>query len=296
MKKLSLLFTLISFCIFSQEKKFITPDLPKNQVYQYHISSASSLKSPKGKSYHAPFTVNQDVELTYLFNDGNDKIFSWKIMNYKHLHEGKKEEKNDCNCNKVAYRNQLTVYFRTDSLGAYKKINNLAQVRGNLLKNIAEQEKLLSKNDKNIFERVKRNPEGVISNIEEDIIVFSRYFGLENKNSVNTLFARRNNFPFGIKSKPFKVVLSVLSEEKDLKINVKNEFDKNKAEDDDYNIFRFNQDVEKEKKHYQLIADEEYVFSKENFRLLSAKLTAKEISNFHNDGIYDYQYSITQKE
>ncbi len=60
--------------------------------------------------------------------------------------------------------------------------------------------------------------------------------------------------------------------------------------------FRFNQDVEKEKKHYQLIADEEYVFSRENFRLLSAKLTAKEISNFHNDGIYDYQYSITQKE
>lgn len=152
----------------------------------------------------------------------------------------------------------------------------------------------MSKNDKNIFERVKRNPEGVISNIEEDIIIFSRYFGLENKNSVNTLFARRNNFPFGIKSKPFKVVLTVLTEEKDLKINVKNEFDKNKAED--YNIFRFNQDVEKEKKHYQLIADEEYVFSKENFRLLSAKLIAKEISNFHNDGIYDYQYSITQKE
>ena len=54
--------------------------------------------------------------------------------------------------------------------------------------------------------------------------------------------------------------------------------------------------MEKEKKHYQLIADEVYVFSKENFRLLSAKLTAKEISNFHNDGIYDYQYSITQKE
>ena len=54
--------------------------------------------------------------------------------------------------------------------------------------------------------------------------------------------------------------------------------------------------MEKEKKHYQLIADEEYVFSKENFRLLSAKLIAKEISNFHNDGIYDYQYSITQKE
>ena len=136
MKKLSLLFTLISFCVFSQEKKFITPDLPKNQVYQYHISSASSLKSPKGKSYHAPFTVNQDVEVTYLFNDGNDKIFSWKIINYEHLHEGKKEVKNDCNCNKVAYRNQLTVYFRTDSLGAYKKINNLAQVRENLLKTL----------------------------------------------------------------------------------------------------------------------------------------------------------------
>ena len=164
------------------------------------------------------------------------------------------------------------------------------------MKNIAEQEKQLSKKDKNIFEKVKRYPEGVISSIEEDIIIFSRYFGIENKNSVNTLFARRNNFPFGLKSKPFKVVLSVLSEEKDLKINVKNEFDKNKVEDDDYNIFRFNQDVEKEKKHYQLIADEEYVFSKENFRLLSAKLTAKEISNFHNDGIYDYQYSITQKE
>ena len=31
MKKLSLLFTLISFCVFSQEKKFITPDLHKNQ-------------------------------------------------------------------------------------------------------------------------------------------------------------------------------------------------------------------------------------------------------------------------
>ncbi len=181
--------------------------------------------------------LNQDVEVTYLFNDGNDKIFSWKIINYEHLHEGKKEEKNDCNCNKVAYRNQLTVYFRTDSLGAYKKINNLAQLRGNLLKNIAEQEKLLSKNDKNIFERVKRNPEGVISNIEEDIIIFSRYFGLENKNSVNTFFTRRNNFPFGLKSKPFKVVLSVLSEEKNLKINVKNEFDKHKAEDEDYNIF-----------------------------------------------------------
>ena len=58
------------------------------------------------------------------------------------------------------------------------------------------------------------------------------------------------------------MVLSVLSEEKNLKINVKNEFDKNKAEDEDYNIFRFNQDVEKEKKHYQLIADEEYVFLK----------------------------------
>ncbi len=84
MKKLSLLFTLISFCVFSQEKKFITPDLPKNKVYQYHISSASSLKSPKGKSYHAPFTVNQDVEVTYLFNDGNDKIFSWKIINCEH--------------------------------------------------------------------------------------------------------------------------------------------------------------------------------------------------------------------
>ena len=92
--------------------------------------------------------------------------------------------------------------------------------------------KKLQENVKNIFERVKRNPEGVISNIEEDIIIFSRYFGLENKNSVNTLFARRNNFPFGLKSKPFKVVLSVLSEEKDLKINVKNEFDKNKAEDE----------------------------------------------------------------
>ena len=296
MKKLPLLFTLISFWVFSQETRFITPELPKNQVYKYHISSASSLKSPKGKSYHAPFTVNQDVEVTYLFNDGNDKIFSWKINNYEHLHEGEKEEKNDCNCNKVAYRNQVTVYFRTDSLGAYKKINNLAQVRENLLKNIAEQEKLLSKKDKNIFERIKRSPEGIISSIEEDIIIFTRYFGLENKNSVNTHFTRRNNFPFGLKSKPFKVVLFVLSEEKYLKISVKNEFDKHKAEDEDYNIFRFQQDVEKAKKRYQLIVDEEYVFSKENFRLLSAKLAAKEISNFHNDGIYDYQYSITQKE
>lgn len=296
MKNLFLLFILISFCVFSQEKKVITPNLPKNQIYQYHIYSLSSLKSPKGKSYHAPFTVNQDVEVTYLFNDGNDKIFSWKIINYEHLHEDKKDDKNDCNCNKVAYRNQLTVYFRTDSFGAYKKINNLAQVKDNLLKNIAEQEKLLSKKNKNVFEGVKKKPEGVISNIEEDIIIFTRYFGLENKNSVNTLFTRRNNFPFGLKSQPFRVVLSVLSEEKELKISIKNEFDKHKAEDEDYNIFRFKQDVEKEKKRYQLIADEEYVFSKENFRLLSAKLTAKEISNFHNDGIYDYQYSITQKE
>lgn len=296
MKKLLLFLILISFSVFSQEKKFIIPELPKNQVYQYQVSSTSSLKSPKGKSYHATSKVNQDIEVTYLFNDGKDKIFSWKIVNYEHLHEGDKVEKNDCNCNKVAYRNQMTIYFRTDSLGAYKKINNLFQVKQNLLKNITEQEKLLTKKDKNIFEKIKRNPEGVISSIEEDIIIFTRYFGLENKNSVNTIFTKRNNFPFGLKSKPFKVVLSVLNEEKEVKINIKNEFNKHKAEDEDYNIFRFQQDVEKEKKRYQLIANEEYVFSKENFRLLSAKITAKEISNFHYDGIYDYQYIINQKE
>jgi putative ABC transport system permease protein len=55
---------------------------------------------------------------------------------------------------------------------------------------IALSSAILFKVEENIFERVKRNPEGVISNIEEDIIIFSRYFGLENKNSVNTLFAR----------------------------------------------------------------------------------------------------------
>ena len=77
---------------------------------------------------------------------------------------------------------------------------------------------------------------------------------------------------------------------------LKNEFDKHKAEREDYNIFRFEIKMrEKEKKkQYQLIADEEYVFSLKKISDFCQIMEAKEIIIFIPDAII-YQYSITQK-
>ena len=42
--------------------------------------------------------------------------------------------------------------------------------------------------------------------------------------------------------------------------------------------------------------DENYEYSKENSRLLSATVKVKEISNFHENGILNYQLSIIKKD
>jgi hypothetical protein len=63
--------------------------------------------------------------LSYLFNDNKDKIFGWRITAYEHLHDGE----NKCNCEDYQYRNDIYVIVRTDSLGRYKTINNLYQVK-----------------------------------------------------------------------------------------------------------------------------------------------------------------------
>lgn len=291
MKKFLFFVILISKFALAQNSNFINLNLQKNEQLIYSIARIEDLISPKGKYYHTPSHTNQEIELTFLYNEVNDKVYSWKIIDFEHKHESckkcEKYLKND-------YRKNITVVFKIDSLGRYKTIKNLSQVKQNILRNIAEQEKYSNKKQKQSIVRIKKLPEIVISAIEEDIIIFFRYYGLETNTSETTIHSRRANFPFSFRSPPFKTDINVSNNEQVVKVNLENTFDRLVAKDDDYNMIRFNQNIEKLK--YNLTAQEEYVFSKENFRILSAKISATEISNFHDDGIFNYQYVITQKE
>jgi hypothetical protein len=125
MKKVLILIQLfIFFFSFSQKINFISPELSKEKLYKY-TKKSGYLVSDKGSFYHKPAYTNQDIELSYLFNDNKDKIFGWRITAYEHLHDGE----NKCNCEDYQYRNDIYVIVRTDSLGRYKTINNLYQVK-----------------------------------------------------------------------------------------------------------------------------------------------------------------------
>lgn len=291
MKNFLFFVILISQFTVAQNSNLIKLNLQKNERLVYSITESENLVSPKGKYYHTPSYTNQEVELTFLYNEVNDKVYSWKIIDFEHKHESckkcEKYLKND-------YRKNITVIFKIDSLGRYKTIKNLSQVKQNFLSNIAEQEKYSSKKQKQSISRIKKLPEIVISAIEEDIIIFFRYYGLETKTSEKTIHSRRTHFPFSFRSPPFKTDINVANDEQVVKVNLINTFDRAVAKDDDYYMIKFDQNIEKLK--YNLTAQEEYVFSKENFRILSANISATEISNFHYDGIFNYQYVITQKE
>jgi hypothetical protein len=113
--------------------------------------------------------------LSYLFNDNKDKIFGWRITAYEHLHDGE----NKCNCEDYQYRNDIYVIVRTDSLGRYKTINNLYQVKRIFWIIFLKNEKILPER-KSIFYQESK-PEIIISDIEKDIISFFRYYGIEEK-------------------------------------------------------------------------------------------------------------------
>ena len=284
---LCITFSLISF---AQSAQYVSPDLDKNVVYHYIIDKKQELVSPKGKFYHQPAYTNEEIEFIYMFNDGKDKIFSWKVVNYEHIHEGQK----GCDCANNQYRKNILVFVRTDSLGRYKTINNLYQVKKNILDNISMNEKVLGKKGKEIFQRIKQNPEIIISDIEQDIINFFRYYGIEKNIPSITRNTRRTAFPFGVKNIPFRVTLNLENKEDFVNVILHNEFDRKNAQEEDYNISRWDKFYNKDK--YQLIVDENYEYSKENSRLLSATVKVKEISNFHENGILNYQLSIIKKD
>lgn len=292
--KNNILFTFI-FIIqvtFAQNSRFINLNLNKNDNLICSINKTESLISPKGKYYHHPSHTNQDIQITFLYNDAKDKIYSWKILNYEHIHE---------NCNKCNLeitnksRNNIAILVKVDSLGRYIKIKNIFQVKQEIIDNITALEKSSNSDEKESLAKVKKIPEKIIADIEKDMIIFFRYYGLETKNSTTTFNTRRKNFPFCNLSPPFKTILNIDNSENKLTVNLDNTFDKSIAEDADYNIVKTNQNLEKIKSKYNLSVKEEYVFSKENFRILSAKIFATEINNFHDNGITDYQYVITQK-
>lgn len=290
MKKVLILIQLFIFLFsFSQKINFISPELSKEKLYKYTIKKSGYLFSDKGSFYHKPAYTNQDIELSYLFNDNKDKIFGWRITAYEHLHDGE----NKCNCEDYQYRNDIYVIVRTDSLGRYKTINNLYQVKKNILDNISQNEKILTRKKIDILSRIKKNPEIIISDIEKDIISFFRYYGIEEKAQKVTAFARRNSFPFS-KSLPFITKLSVENFDKETDIILNNEFDRKSAQDDDYNYVRLDKNFDKEK--YKLTVDEDYKFSKIDCKLLYASIKVREESNFHDNGIYNYQLSIIEKE